>query len=452
MVGPPAVDVTRATIADLLQRLDAGSLRARELVGSYLALIEAEASLHALTTVFHDEAIAQSERVDSRRASGDDLGPLAGVPITIKDSIPTIGLPTTCNSRSRLGWVPTSEPLAITRVRDAGAIVVAKATPNEFLGIPSNDDLYPPPRNPFNRDHVAIGSSSGSGVAVAAGLCAASIGTDSAGSVRLPAAQNGLVSLKATRGRIPSGGSGAEPTLEVIGALTRTVADTRLMFEVMSGTRERAGGGAGIDPPTIGVPRHYIDTSPVEVEIAASFTRALGTLASAGSRVVVVEPRGWAEGRMATFVILYTEHHHAHRGWLRRAGDGYGRSARLYALQGAFVSAADYLRCRDYGERLRDAVEALFDDVDVLAMPTSPFVTAEAARRPGEHRQGFNTVFTGIFNLTGHPAITLPCGVSDLGIPIGLQLVGRYANDERLLEHAASVERAMGTPAAEVAA
>jgi aspartyl-tRNA(Asn)/glutamyl-tRNA(Gln) amidotransferase subunit A len=445
--------VTSATLTDLRRRLDDGSLRATELVEAFLARIEAEASLNAVTTVFGEEALAQAERVDAERASGREPGALAGVPITIKDSIPTIGLPTTCNSRSRLGWVPTSEPPAITRVREAGAIIVAKATPNEFLGIPSDDDLYPRPRSPFNRDYVAIGSSSGSGVAVAAGLCAASIGTDSAGSVRLPAAQNGLVSLKATRGRIPSAGGGVEPTLQLVGALTRTVADSKLMFEVMAGTRHHVGEAVpDVDLPRIGVPRHYVATSPVEDEITASFERAVDALASVGSRVSDVEPRGWAEGRMATFVILYTEHHHAHREWLRRAGDGYGRSARLYALQGAFVSAAEYLRCRDYGERLRGAVEALFDDVDVLAMPTSPFVTAEAARRPGEHRQGFNTVFTGVFNLSGHPAITLPCGVSRLGIPIGLQLVGRYGSDERLLEHAAAVERALGTLTSAVAA
>jgi aspartyl-tRNA(Asn)/glutamyl-tRNA(Gln) amidotransferase subunit A len=252
----------------------------------------------------------------------------------------------------------------------------------------------------------------------------------------------------------------------VLGALTRTVADTRLMFEVMSGAREagttgelaggggrggggggsRAGGragGAAIDAawrPRVGVPRHYIATSPVEDEIARAFDQNLEAIAGAGGDVVELRPRGWAEGRMATFVVLYTEHHAAHRDLLRRAGDRYGRSARLYALQGAFVSAADYLRCRAYGERLRAAVESLFGEVDVIVMPTSPFVTAEAARRPGEHRQGLNTVFTGVFNLTGHPAVTVPCGVSALGIPIGLQLVGRFGADEALLDHAERIE------------
>lgn len=448
-------ELTSSSVTDLLRLLDSGEVTAVSLIEAYLSRIAAESSLNALTTVFGSEALAEAESQDAASARGERLGPLAGIPITIKDSIPTAGLLTTCNSRSRENWVPTTEPLSVTRVREAGAIVLAKATPNEFLGIPSADDLFPPPRNPFNRDHVAIGSSSGSGVAVAAGLCAASIGTDSAGSVRLPAGQNGLTGLKATRGRVPSSSGAVEPTLQVIGALTRTVDDSRLLFEVLTGSSptsvtadvsDRSSDQASSisSAPRIGVPRRYIETSPVEDEIGAAFDAALSSAEAAGARLLDVRPRGWAEGRMATFVVLYTEAHFSHRAWLKRAGGGYGRSARLYSLQGAFISASDYLHSLAYGNHLRDSVEALFDEVDVIATPTSPYVTAEAARRPGEHRKGLNTVFTGVFNLTGHPAVTIDCGRSASGIPIGLQLVGRLGSDEQLLAYAKAVSDAIG--------
>lgn len=440
-------DVAHASLTDLRTKLRSSELRAVDLVEASLECIDTHnGRLHALITVCRDEARAQAAQVDASIREGRPVGPLAGLPITIKDAIPTKGIRTTGNSRLNRDWIPETEPLAVSRLRRAGAIILGKANCNEYLGIPSEDDLYGRPRNPFNPDYVGIGSSSGSGPAVVAGMGCASLATDSAGSVRLPAAQNGLVGLKASRGTIPRSETEAAPYLQVIGPLTRTVADTAALLDVLAPARlptssSRAhledGYEAHLEPRLesvkIGVPWHYIRTSPTEPEILDAFDRALDTLGAHGAEVVEVKPRGLAEGRMATFVVLYTEHHAVHAATLRSDFDKYGESARLYAMQGAFISAVDYLNALKLGRLLRHEIDEVLNEVDVLAMPTSPFVTAEAARKPSEHRQGMNTVFTGPFNLTGHPAITFTCGVSSLRIPMGMQLVGKHGAEQTLL-------------------
>jgi aspartyl-tRNA(Asn)/glutamyl-tRNA(Gln) amidotransferase subunit A len=437
-------------ITTLQRRLRAGEISAVELVRHYIARCDAlNDRLHAMITVAQEDALQQAERVDRRLREQDAVPPLAGIPLVVKDVIPVKGMPATYNSRIRRNadgsdWIPDNEPEAIALLRAAGAIILGKANNNEFLGIPSDQDRFPPPRSPYNPAYVSIGSSSGSGVAPAAGMCAASIGTDSAGSVRLPAGQHGLVGFKATNGRITRAGMGKHSTLQVMGPLARTTADAALIYEALTAGADPVTGDlqAGIRGWRIGVPWRYIETSPVEDEIVRSFRQALDQLAAQGAEIVDMRLAGMAEARMATFVVLYTEHHSSHVETLHRRYEAYGDSARLYAMQGAFISAIDYQNALEMGRRLTAVVDDAFAGLDAIAMPTSPFVTAEAARKPSEHRQGMNTVFTGPFNLTGHPAISVPCGVSETKLPISMQFVVRHHEEKRLFQLAHAYEQA----------
>jgi Asp-tRNA(Asn)/Glu-tRNA(Gln) amidotransferase A subunit family amidase len=439
-------DPVFAPLTELRGRLARGELSALELAEAYLARIAETEGLHALTTVFGEEAREQARVTDRARSAGLPLGVLAGIPVTIKDSIPTRGLLTTCNSRAYASWVPDAEPAPIARLRRAGAIVLAKATPNEFLGIPSDDDVAPRPRSPYDPAYVGMGSSAGSGVSVAAGQCAASIGSDSAGSVRLPAAHHGLVGLKPTRPAAAAEISGAEATLTVLGPLVRCVDDAALVHAVLTGGPEpvppRPVGARPLAGTRVGIPWRYLETSPTEPEVATAFERAATTLADLGAELVPLRPRGWAEGRMATFVVLYAEHHMAHAAALRDRGELYGASARRYALQGALLSLSDYRAALDLAVRLGVSFDRLLDDVHVVATPTCPFETAEASRRPSEHRQGMNTVFTALANLTGHPAITLPCGSGAVGLPVGLHLTAARGDEAELFRIGRAYESA----------
>lgn len=410
-------------INELSTQLRNHEISAVELVEHFIARVESmNDSLHAVITLAADEARQLAQEADRHLQSGSPTNKsLLGIPISVKDAIPTRGIRTTHNSRTKGDWIPTSEPLAISRLRDAGAIILAKANCNEYFGIPSDEDRYPRPRTPFNPDYVAIGSSSGSGVSVAAGLCTASICTDSAGSVRLPAAQAGAFGMKATNNLISRDGMGAASSFQVIGAITRSTADAALLTSIMSGETPTVLPAAPINGLRIGVPWHYIETSPVEPDILDAFREALSSLETSGAKIVDISIQGLAESRMATFVAMYTEHHAALAATTRNQLHDLGSSARLYAMQGAFINALDYLNALELGRRVKRNIDTAFDDVDVIAMPTSPFVTAEAARKPSEHRRGMNTVFTCPFNITGHPAITSPCGISSLNIPIGIQ-------------------------------
>lgn len=432
------------SIAALAGMLRHRQISAVELVEHFIERTESlNDSLQAIITLAVDSARALAIRADEEIANSADMTdrPLLGIPISVKDAVATCGIRTTNNSRTKGDWIPDAEPLAITRLRRAGAIVLAKANCNEYFGIPSEEDRFPRPRTPYNRDYVAIGSSSGSGVAIAAGLCAASIGTDSAGSVRLPAAQAGVFGMKATNGYISLEGMTSYSSFQIIGPLARTTVDTALLTAIMAGEKPPALQKSDIRGLRVGVPWRYIETSPTEDEIALSFRTLLDLLKDQGAELIDISIPGLAEARMATFVAMYTEHHWAHAARVHRQLNDYGSSARLYVMQGAFISAVDYLNALEIGRRVRANVDAALEAVDVIVTPTSPFVTAEAARKPAEHRRGMNTVFTCPPNLTGHPAITVPCGVSALGIPIGAQFVAAHHAEALLYRVSLAVER-----------
>ena len=351
---------------------------------------------------------------------------------------------TTANSRLHEDWVPAHGAAAIARLEASGGIVLGKTNLNEFgWALPSSDDLCPPPPNPWNPSTLAIGSSSGSGVAVAAGLAPAALGTDGGGSARLPAGQMGLVALKPTRGRVSHAGAGRS-TISEISPMCRTVADTALVLAALSGT-EVDRVDVDVRGWRVGVLRRFVESAAVEPEVSAAFDAGLNALVDLGIDLVDVDVPGLADARMANFVVLNADAHAEHAASLSRHPERYGKSARTYHWMGAFLSAADYLSAREIGRRVQQLLEQRFSTVRALITPVSPFVTAEAARRPEVHRAGLGAAFTSPFNLTGHPALAVPAGISaTTSLPIGLQLIGALGADATLLQIGHAYEQSRG--------
>ncbi len=444
------------SIEDTARRYRAGSLSPVELTQSLLQRIDQRnPSLHAYITVAADRALTDADAAQRRLERGDD-GPLVGIPFGIKDSVATQGIRTTANSRVLEHWIPARDAAAVARLRQAGAIILGKTNLNEFgWSLPREDDLCPPPRNPWNPQYAAIGSSSGSGAAVSGGLATAALGTDGGGSVRLPAGQMGLVGIKATHALISRAGSMHKGSLGNIGPLVRTTRDMAIVLNALAGydhedpdsrPREATDYLAGIDDGAnwvrLGVPWTYMDTVPVEAEVRESFEAALRDFERLGASIRAVDLRVLSHARAANFIVLNAEHYASHEGILRTHWALHGPSARLYLTQAAFLSAADYLQALEVRRLVGAEVDAVLREVDLIVMPTSPVVTAEAARQPDAHRRGINASFTAPFNLTGHPALSAPCGMSAIGLPVGVQLTGRRWDERLLLRAAYAYEQA----------
>lgn len=444
------------SIVALQDALTSGELTAVELMNTYLDRIAAtDNRYHAFVTVAAEQAIANAAAIDEQRATGSALGPLAGIPIGVKDSIPTAGIRTTCNSRLLEHWVPDRDAVPVRRLRDAGAIVIGKTNLNEFgWALPTDTDLTPTAWNPWNPAYAAIGSSSGSGIAVAAGFAAAAIGTDGGGSARLPAGQQHLAGIKPTHDLVSRSGMD-DSWMSEISPIAQTVADAALLLSIMAGPDPDAPWEPAIPVPDylaeldadvqgwkLGVPRKLIDDAGLEPEVAEVFEATLSTMKELGFELVDVELPGMSQARAANFVVLNAQAHAAHAVSLRQHPELYGHSARVYHWMGAFLSASDLLNARAVGLRVRELVQNVFEDVRAIVTPTSPVVTAEAARRPEAHRKGSNAVFTSPFNLTGHPAMSVPAGFSaSTGLPIGIQLVGPLFDETTLFQIARAYER-----------
>jgi aspartyl-tRNA(Asn)/glutamyl-tRNA(Gln) amidotransferase subunit A len=435
------------TVASAGRQMREGSLKPTRYVGAMIDRVRSlDPTLRCTITLAADAAVADAQAAELELGRGGWRGPLHGIPIGIKDCIATAGLRTTANSRLLADWVPAEDAPAVAALRAAGAIVFAKLNLNEFAwSIPSEDDLHPPPRNPWSPDHYAMGSSSGSAVAVASALCPAAVGTDAGGSVRQPAANCGVVGLKPTHGLIDASGAFAAPTICEVGPITRSVEDAALVLAALVGGRALYVDGVRRLPERgrVGIPRRHIELAHADPEIAAAFADATRVLRDLGMEIVEVDVEGLADAAAANFIVLNAEAFAAHEATLRSRMQMYGSSARLYHTQGAFLSAADYIAARAVGQNVQRLLDEVLSAVDVLATPVVPFLTAEAARTAkAQPHTGGGAIFTAPFNLTGHPALAVPGGMSAEGIPIGLQLVGRKNGEADLLRFGHAYEQA----------
>jgi aspartyl-tRNA(Asn)/glutamyl-tRNA(Gln) amidotransferase subunit A len=294
-------------------------------------------------------------------------------------------------------------------------------------------------------------------------MCSAAIGTDGGGSIRLPGGAHGLIGFKPTHGLVSRHGMDHNSHSE-ISPLTRTVRDAALMLDAIAGhvpEDDMSWPGAPVGYAErleeadvrgwrVGVPWKYVRSAPNEPEVMQAFESFLAKLESLGCEMVDVQVHGLAEARMANFLVLNAEAYQRHGKSLRQDWTLYGEITRVYLLQGAFLTAEDFLNASEVGRAVRSHLEADVltqhvggSGVRAIAMPTSPFVTAERSRRPGEHSRGINACFTAPFNITGHPSVSVPAGISaSTGLPIGAMLTAALHDDLGLLQLAHAHERA----------
>ena len=448
-------DVTSGpTLHALAERLQRREVRAIDLVDSCLEQIERHAALNAFITLLADEAHAQAAQADREIASGQHRGPLHGIPISLKDLIDVAGVPTTAASRVREGHRAATDAPVVTRLRHAGAVIIGKTNLHEFaLGTTSEDSAFGPARNPFDPSRSPGGSSGGSAIAVATGMSVASVGTDTGGSIRIPSAACGIVGLKPALGEIPT--DGVVPlsrTLDHVGPMAQCVLDAALMYEALSGRATRAA-----DWKPAAAPLHFVVPEPfyfdvLDDDVRSRFDRACERLRGAGHAV----QRGkiaYAELVPAVYLpIVLAEAAAYHAATLEAMPDRYVPAVRSRFEMGRYVLAEDYVRAMRGREVLTAAVDAAFADADALLLPAlaipAPPIGAASLDVAGTKApvRAITLKLTQTFNITGHPAISLPMGMTPQGLPCGCQIVGRREATRQLLRIALAAEAAQIAP------
>lgn len=443
------------SIATLAPGLASGKVSSSEITEACLERIAAENSrLNAFISVFADGARADARRADAEIAAGRYRGPLHGLPVSLKDLIDLAGAPTTAASRVLEGHVAAAHATVTARLRDAGAVFLGKCNLHEFaFGTTSEDSAFGPVRNPSDPTRSAGGSSGGSAAAVVTGMGFASIGTDTGGSIRIPAAVCGCVGLKPTIGELPSDGIiPLSRTLDHVGPIARSVEDAWLLYCVMAGDPNppalQAGSGSTRSLRLGLLKPYFMDV--LDSGVDAAFGGALDRLAAAGVSVSERNVRHASEIATVYLHLQLPEASAYHARMLEAHPDRYTAPVRQRLELGRYVLAEDYVRARDGADVLRRDVDAALDGLDALVLPTVP-ITAQPIGSTSLTVSGQTLPvralmlrLTQLFNITGHPAISLPCKRSAGGLPVGLQLVGRRGETPRLLTLAATIEDAMG--------
>ena len=382
-------------------------------------------------------AVDAARRADEDLAHGVDRGPLQGIPIGIKDNIAVGGMVTTAQSPSLdPGFHGDQDAAVVARLRAAGAVVSGKTSTMEYaIGMPEAEHPFPLPRNPFDLSRWAGGSSSGSASGVAAGLFLGALGTDTGGSVRLPAAWCGVTGLKPTHGLVPV--DGVVPlgfTHDVVGPMGRTAGDCRILLDALAPDARRGGPGgrSTLEGLRVGVPYSLLARSGCEAEISRLFEEALAVLADLGCVIEAVDLPHAAAVRVANDVSMAVEAWSFHRDRLRERWYDYGWHARSAIVRGALTTAPDYLQAQRVRRVATDALRALLEDVAVVAVPTH--VGSAPPMFELELLDGLlETNLTSYWNSCGHPALSLPMGLTSRGLPAGLHLGAAPLAEDLLL-------------------
>ena len=410
-------------------------------------------SLNAFILVMADAARQQAAEADRELASGMDRGPLHGVPLSIKDLFDIEGTATTAASRVRDGHVATHDAPIIARLRQAGAVIIGKTNLHEFaFGTTNEDSAFGPTRHPLDRSRSSGGSSGGSAVSLASGMALATLGTDTGGSIRIPAALCGTVGLKPSYGELCTDGvTPLSRTLDHVGPLTSTVTDAWHVLHALRGdTRMRPLEPARIETLRFGIPRAYF-CAVLDGNVRRAFDASVETLRRAGATVADVDIPSAALIAPIYLHIVFGDAAAYHAQTLETMPERYTAPVRLRLEMARYVLAEDYVRALQGREVLRREVDRALSGVSALLLPTVPI----PAPPIGAHLVQVGTTqepvrnltlrLTQLFNLTGHPAISLPCGRTPEGLPIGLQAVGSLGHTDALLCTARSIERAWAT-------
>ena len=471
------------TISAWRQRLLSGEISSRELVDQHLKRIEAsESSLNVYLEVTADRARAEANRIDEARASGESLGLLAGIPLAVKDNLCTRGVRTTCASRMLERFIPPYESTVTDRLWTSGGVLMGKTNLDEFaMGGSTETSAFGPTLNPWNTSHVPGGSSGGSAAAVASGSCLASLGSDTGGSIRQPASFCGVVGLKPTYGRVSRWGLVAfASSLDQVGPFATCVADAAELLQVIAGPDPRDSTCLNADVPDyiaaldqpikglkVGIIRECFEAMGLDSEVKASVQASAAQLEALGAELVEVSCPRFNDGIATYYVIAPSE---ASANLARYDGvkygfradndeslaamtscsraEGFGAEVQRRILIGTYALSAGYVdayykKAQQVRTLIRRDFDAAFQQVDVLLTPTAP----STAFKTGAHADDPLSMYladllTIPVNLAGLPAISVPCGFSQSGLPIGVQLIGNVLEEAKLLRVAHQYEQA----------
>jgi len=447
------------TLAEASRRIAAGELSPVALTEAALARAQAlNPKLDAFIEITAERARAAALRAERDIAGGRRRGKLHGIPYGLKDIYDAAGLRTTAHSRLLLDNVATADAATTARLEAAGMVLIGKLATHEFAtGGLAWDLPFPPARNPWNTAHFTGGSSSGSGAAVAAGILPLAMGSDTGGSIRLPAAFCGIVGLKPTYGRVSR--RGVAPlafSLDTTGPLTWTVEDAALALQVLAGHDPRDPGSADLPVPdygaglkngvaglTIGYARAFNGDCEVGAEQEAALDQAAQVLAGLGAEIVEVRLPPIDHFNACARAISPAEAFAIHQQDLRERPELYARVTRERLMLGAFVSGPQYVQAQRLRRILTAKVDALFESCDALltaAIPGPAPVLEEVEDGPWRKQPPI----TAVFNVTGHPAIAQPCGLAANGLPLSVQFVGRAFDEATVLRVGHAYEVAAG--------
>ncbi len=453
------IDINYLTIAEAAAGLRRKDFSPVDLTEACLQRIQAhDGKLHSFITLTADLALAQARQAEKELRAGQDRGPLHGIPIALKDLYATKNIRTTCHSAVLEHWLPDHDATTVGKLREAGTILLGKLGMHEFaFGGPSIDAPFPAVRNPWNTAHIPGGSSSGSGAALAAGFCYGALGSDTGGSIRTPASHCAVVGIKPTYGRVSR--FGVIPlswSLDHAGPMARSVEDCAILLQALAGYDAKDHASANVPVPNfqsgmkdgikslrIGVPRKnwFDENLGIDPQTEAVFNQALKVLESLGAQIVDIDGKPFSVARKANQTILVCEAYTYHEKTYQETPMKFGSSVRRRMLEGAFLSAADYLTAQRARAVLNQQIRANFAKVDIFAVP--------GAARPPEPFQGMDPneqnlrpSFTNPFNLTGLPAISVPCGFTEGNLPAGVQIVAPSFEEKTCFRVAYAYEQA----------
>ncbi len=453
------------SVAELARLVATKAVSPVEVVQAHLDRVAAhDGTLKAFITVCADAALAAARAAEAALAAGGPVGPLHGVPIGLKDLFNTAGIRTTGGSTILADAVPAEDATVVARLRAAGAIVLGKLNMHEFAYGPEGlNDHYGLARNPWDPAVARIpgGSSSGSGVAVAAGLVPAALGSDTGGSIRIPAALCGITGIKPTYGRASR--AGVLPlawSMDHVGPMCRSAADCALVLAAMAGYDPADSSTSVLPVPAyaaaltgeirglrVGLLRRFFLESAA-AEVGAAVEQAARELERLGAVVDEVDLDGMPEVAPASFAIVAAEALAYHAEWMRTRATDYQPDVRERLRMGAFVSGVHYVRGQQLRTVVRRQVDAALARRDVLLAPTTPLAATVAGETHATVGDGPTDVRSALirltrpFNFTGHPACSLPCGFTAGGLPIGMQLAGRPFDEATVLRAADAYQRA----------
>ncbi|HYI14896.1 MAG TPA: amidase [Thermomicrobiales bacterium] len=452
-------DLAFLSITELIAAFERGEVSSREATQAQLTRIDAhDDALNAFITVMAEQALAAANHTDARRRAGE-RGTLLGVPLAVKDLFATAGVRTTAGARVLAGSVPDETATAVQRLEDAGAVILGKTNMMEFAyGYPHPD--FGETRNPWDTTRTAGGSSGGSAAAVAAGLAYGALGSDTGGSIRSPACYCGITGLKPTYGRVSR--AGVVPlawSLDHCGPMTRTARDAALIFDAIAGhdPRDPASASEPFVPTApdvghsvkglrIGVIQQYVERY-AQPEVRRVAEAALAVLPGLGVELVPIEPDYVPLVGPVIMPLVQAEATAYHWQTLLDRPDDYSNNTRDNLRLGATILAKDYLHAQRVRRQMQAEVDAALQTYDALIFPTQPIVAPllGAYDMPDTGEADVLDVeigYTGLANLTGHPAVSFSCGFTDAGLPVGLQLTGRSFDEATILAIAHAYQHA----------